>query len=316
MKEVRHGEACHFHTGRGLVGLVGLSPASSSSAPAYEMPRISELVGKWSSDCGIMTVRGNEVIDANGEAAQLVVSKTGRYLELHFAGETWRSEYVGNDHIRWQGDGGTWRRAGTTPATAMPRRQEPQEQVRPVPFGQPAPAYEGAVHPYVAHGAGWRQGLSVQPCPFAPPLHSAAPPWPPSAPPAIIATMPSMAVSFPSGSMHSAAQMRPQPQPASPQLMMLEAKVDYLANAVVGLHGELNRMMEIRRVGAQRRAMAEVAAATASVAAQAQAQPPAPWPQEPFGLAVANELLRGGGPQRPPRLFPGGVHPDPAAAWA
>eukprot|EP00927_Polykrikos_kofoidii_P046012 TRINITY_DN40197_c0_g1_i1.p1 TRINITY_DN40197_c0_g1~~TRINITY_DN40197_c0_g1_i1.p1 ORF type:complete len:503 (-),score=72.23 TRINITY_DN40197_c0_g1_i1:66-1574(-) len=101
-------------------------------------PVLADLVGTWSSDCGLMTISTTSgggggsgsgcngvpgpvhrglVTDAHGETAPFIYTSDG-HLELRFAGEVWHSKSVGRDHIAWDGDGGTWTRATSAPPAA------------------------------------------------------------------------------------------------------------------------------------------------------------------------------------------------------
>eukprot|EP00747_Dinoflagellata_sp_TGD_P190545 gnl/TRDRNA2_/TRDRNA2_52487_c0_seq2.p1 gnl/TRDRNA2_/TRDRNA2_52487_c0~~gnl/TRDRNA2_/TRDRNA2_52487_c0_seq2.p1 ORF type:complete len:453 (+),score=63.50 gnl/TRDRNA2_/TRDRNA2_52487_c0_seq2:99-1361(+) len=93
----------------------------------------------------------------------------------------------------------------------------------------------------------------------------------PSHPHVPATNVPPMGVPFPP---HGAPlPLHGMPRPAtSPQLMLLEAKVDYLTNAVVDLQGELSRMMEIRRASAQRRAVSGSLSSSPQLRVQGYAQ--------------------------------------------
>lgn len=79
-------------------------------------------------------------------------------------------------------------------------------------------------------------------------------------------------------------QPRPSlPAPATPQMAMLEAKVDYLTRAVVDLQGDLRRMNQVRRAGAQRRAFQERLAESGQLAISCSGSEPALSHQVPCG---------------------------------
>mmetsp|Transcript_102037 Transcript_102037/g.288113 ORF Transcript_102037/g.288113 Transcript_102037/m.288113 type:complete len:446 (-) Transcript_102037:88-1425(-) len=374
----------------GLAGFLGVRPGAGKPSPS-----LIDLAGTWSSDCGLMTIMGNEVMDANGEVGQLGIDRDGR-LELRFAGEAWHSEYMDHDHIRWEGDGGTWTRATSAPPNpssgsachacpgpltqaqllgrsvrsmqaeeraereACARRAAEEQAFHAGPYGwidaaanaafadplggvvpggcssaELAPhlgvgipdvhgSYAGSLHA----SAPWLPGPRSSPPPTVPSLWHPPGPLPMQRLPGGIGLPPPMstigAPGLPMGMLGAVACPPPQP----PHLTMLEAKMDYLANAVFELQGELSRMMQVRRAGARRRAMAEAVAAGAAAAVSTSTPaierglpwlpPPGPSPAQPgwpcppaadgafsaggcasgasghldsLGAAIANELL-------------------------
>lgn len=225
-----------------------------------------------------MTIDGHEVRDSNGEAAKLEVVASS--LVLHFAGEVWRSRHADCDHIHWVGDGGLWTRA-----TAQPLEERP-------PFGP-----HWGDRPPAAYGPPWEDPRGARcgaPCGSAPWLQSQGlhtqvqtqgetqwmGPGPGSGPPGQSWTAQG---SWPGQGFGPPPLQQPvawpsvgpamQPPPhglqlaATSHLPMLEAKVDYLTNAISSLQGEFARMMQVRRNGAQRRAMSDTMSAAGTVAA-------------------------------------------------
>eukprot|EP00928_Gymnodinium_smaydae_P042502 TRINITY_DN28607_c1_g1_i1.p1 TRINITY_DN28607_c1_g1~~TRINITY_DN28607_c1_g1_i1.p1 ORF type:complete len:275 (-),score=40.25 TRINITY_DN28607_c1_g1_i1:116-940(-) len=222
-----------------------------SLSVAHPALMLSDLSGVWSTDCGLMTVHDAQVCDANGDVASLSIAATGG-LELRFGGELWRSVRADRDHIVWERDGGVWCRAGNswTTAPSVPAWRDD--------------ALSNLRDPVVA--AGSPVFLSRLPNSVAPATQAARCAFPSPPPPALL-TPPTLGHRPPSAGallVPPSAQMLPA---ASQNLPLLEAKLDHLANAVLDLHGEMQRQMHQRRAFAQRRALQDIKAAAAGVVA-------------------------------------------------
>jgi hypothetical protein len=190
-------------------------------------------------------------------------------LELRYVGETWRSTCIDRDHIHWDGDGGVWIRAtASPPPPPIGREQEIRADLAAMP-------HTGERHPrLIAHAPcphRWVEPMDVS---WRQPLHGpqvdqpGVPHLSACAPYHSQGFVPSMGERQWSGCGSSPA-IQPPPfsgssiqvgasATGSSHLPILEAKVDYLTNAVTVLQGELGRMMQVRRAGAQRRAMVEM----------------------------------------------------------
>lgn len=256
---------------------------------AMPVTSLAELSGAWSSDCGLMLIAHGEVRDNSGETARLALTPNGQ-LEMQFAGELWRSSYLDRDHIHWEGDGGVWARA----SGALDAEPPPQQRDLPMPMPTHAMPPQASPHPGCFEAPGFPCSSPCLgpcpcpcPCPFAGPAPQSAPclghplmgMQPPGAsfglgmgpascglgagmplglggnqPPWLRPPFSTATISQPSQMASLGSASTPN---GSPQLALLEAKVDYLTSAVLDLQGELVRMMQVRRAGAQRRAMAE-----------------------------------------------------------
>lgn len=248
------------------VTLAGLSGPPKVQA----LLTLADLEGAWSSDCGLMTIADGRVKDAFGEAAPISISPADGQVEMLLAGERWRSRYVDADHIQWEGDGGTWTRA-----TAARRARTGSPPSSPTQRAFSVAGGSASQRPTIGTvDEIYERTVQSLPWPGAPPEIRERLPSTGSCPQQLLGagsgalgsttglpTMPVPSSSWPAGygGPPQALPIGPPPQTSyipsgDPHLAQLEAKVDFLTNAVAGLQGELVRMMQVRRAGAQRRA--------------------------------------------------------------
>lgn len=242
-----------------------------------------QLQGLWNSECGPMAIIGQEVHDGGGEAAYLAVTADGR-LELRFGPDTWTSGEVNPDRIEWEGGGGVWTRARA--AEGPPRDPvAPDSRFTGATYTAPATATASAPSPSPTRGGSpiTQTAPLAEPRVIAQKVHRVVLPGPPGSPLVSSAQLPqtssslhsaqalagspwggrpaghwgvpsSSGVTAPSQWQPLSAQTLPPPQAPQlppPQLALLEAKVDFLTQAVADLQGEIWKMMQARRGGQQ-----------------------------------------------------------------
>jgi len=206
--------------------------------------------GTWSTDCGAMTVNGVEVWDASDDLAYLKVTARNR-IQLHFSGEVWRSTYVGDTYIKWEGEGDPWMCATPGAVSSIDRGPPPMQSYAPT-TGIPHELSATASLAMPAHAAAvW--STATLPC-----LSSHAPSvqWAHALPPGGQTMLPLNlrgGPGAPQPPMHAKVACGPSAQNI-PQLSLLEAKVDFLTHSVFKLQSEIGRMMYARGAAAQRRA--------------------------------------------------------------